>query len=102
MDARRVEDFIRNTKDVPASRLDERDERNADALERPIDVKFDAAGVLYVLDFGQMQMKNGRMDVKPGTGRIFRLSGVEAPAPTSAPTVAPPAPAPTANPQPSP
>jgi glucose/arabinose dehydrogenase len=89
MDARRVEDFIRNTKDLPASRLGD-DARNADALERPVDVKFDAAGALYVLDFGQMQMKNGRPDVKPGTGRIFRLSGVEAPAATAtAPTARP-------------
>ena len=53
-------------------------ETPADALERPIDVKFDAAGAMYILDFGQMQMKNGKPDVKDGTGKILRLTGIEA------------------------
>jgi glucose/arabinose dehydrogenase len=89
MDARRVEDFIRNTKDLPASRLTGRDGDSVDALERPIDVKFDAAGAMYVLDFGQAEMKTGRMEVKHGTGRIFRLTGAEAATTATAPTAKP-------------
>jgi hypothetical protein len=34
---------------------------------------------MYVLDFGQVVMKNGRPDDKPGTGKIFRLTATEPP-----------------------
>jgi hypothetical protein len=34
---------------------------------------------MYVLDFGQLVMKNGHPDVKPGTGKIFRLTATEPP-----------------------
>jgi hypothetical protein len=34
---------------------------------------------MYVLDFGQVVIKNGKPEVKDGTGKIFRLTGSEAP-----------------------
>jgi glucose/arabinose dehydrogenase len=84
IDSRKVEDFVRNTKDLPASRLGNA-EQGTDALERPVDVKFGPDGAMYILDFGRFQMKNGRPDVKTGTGRIYRLSGVETPSTAPAP-----------------
>ncbi|HYE17896.1 MAG TPA: hypothetical protein VEA69_05605 [Tepidisphaeraceae bacterium] len=81
IDGRNVEDFVRNTQEGPASRRG----RDAAGLERPVDVKFGPDGAMYILDFGQLQMKNGRADVKGGTGRIFRLSGTEAEAASAAP-----------------
>jgi glucose/arabinose dehydrogenase len=84
LDSRKVEDFIRNTKDLPASKLrNESGKAVADALERPIDVKFGPDGAMYVLDFGQVVIKNGKPEVKDGTGKIFRLTGSEAPATTN-------------------
>ncbi len=65
----RVNDFIYNTKGVPASMLG----RNVEALERPIDVKIGPDGMVYILDYGRMRMKGGREDITPRTGRIFRL-----------------------------
>lgn len=82
MDHRRVEDFIRNTKEQPSSRLGA--QRDPNALERPIDVKFGPDGAMYILDFGQLVVKNGQPDIKPSTGRIFRLTAPE-PAPATAP-----------------
>jgi glucose/arabinose dehydrogenase len=70
------EDFIRNTEGVPASKLG----RGVVALERPIDVKFGPDGKLYILDYGQMEMRGSREKITPGTGRIFVLE----PAPASA------------------
>jgi len=29
---------------------------------------------MYILDFGQVQIKNGKTEVKDGTGKIFRLT----------------------------
>jgi glucose/arabinose dehydrogenase len=81
LDSRKVEDFIRNTKDLPASRLKGESNKVIDnALERPIDVKFGPDGAMYVLDFGQVQIKNGKTEVKDGTGKIFRLTATEEPA----------------------
>lgn len=79
VDRRRTEEFIYNTEDKPASRLGD----GVMALERPIDVKFGPDGALYLLDYGQMRMKEGQEDVAPGTGRIYRLTEVpeEAPPP---------------------
>ena len=70
LDARRVEDFIRNTAGGPASRIDE---KNPNLLERPIDVKFGPDGSLYILDAGRMQIRDGRESYEAGTGKIFRL-----------------------------
>jgi glucose/arabinose dehydrogenase len=82
VDTRRVEDFIRNTEDGPASRTKK---PSLEALERPIDVKFGPDGALYLLDFGQMDMKGGHPSVKPGTGKIYRLTKVDEPTTTPAP-----------------
>jgi glucose/arabinose dehydrogenase len=71
VDDRQVRDFIRNTREGPASRYSE-----GPGLERPIDVKFGPDGAMYVLDFGQMEMKKGRERVKGETGRVFKLVGV--------------------------
>lgn len=73
IDQRKVEDFIRNTKELPNSRLGK--ERDHNALERPIDVKFGPDGAMYILDFGQLIMKNAQPDIRKGTGRIYRLMG---------------------------
>jgi glucose/arabinose dehydrogenase len=71
VDNHQVKDFIRNTENVPASR---QQKLEGDALERPIDVKFGPDGAMYVLDFGQLQLKkDGREKVAPRTGRIFKL-----------------------------
>jgi glucose/arabinose dehydrogenase len=78
IDTRKVDDFVKNTRELPASRLG-RDALAGGALERPIDVKFGPDGAMYILDFGQMQMKNGKSEVTRGTGKILRLTGVEAP-----------------------
>jgi glucose/arabinose dehydrogenase len=75
LDEHAVNDFIVNTQRLPASKLG----RSAVALERPIDVKFAPDGSMYILDFGVMRMKDGKMDVKDGTGRIFKVVPQEAP-----------------------
>ncbi len=77
IDSRKVEDLVRNTSDGPASK---HSKDATDALERPVDVKFGPDGAMYILDFGQMEMKNGSPSIKKGTGKIFRLTGIE-PAP---------------------
>lgn len=74
---RRMEDFIRNTEGVPASKLG----RDVDALERPIDVKFGPDGRLYVLDYGKIEMRDNREKVAAGTGRIFVLEPLDSAAP---------------------
>jgi glucose/arabinose dehydrogenase len=79
LDSRKVEDFIRNTRDLPGSRLKVDEKSLVNLLERPIDVKFGPDGAMYVLDFGQLVMKNGHPSVKPGTGKIFRLTATEPP-----------------------
>ena len=79
LDSRKVEDFIRNTRDLPASRLPPDAKLIVDLLERPIDVKFGPDGAMYILDFGQLVMKNGHPDIKTGTGKIFRLTAAQPP-----------------------
>jgi len=71
VDDKTVKDFIRNTREGPASRHD-----IEIGLERPIDVKFGPDGAMYVLDFGFMEMKKGREYVKGQTGRIYKLVGL--------------------------
>jgi hypothetical protein len=69
MVTRAVEDVVRNTKGGPASKLP----LGQGLLERPWAVKFAPDGSLYILDLGQMDIKDGRERVKEGTGRIFIL-----------------------------
>jgi hypothetical protein len=64
-----VRDFIRNTRNLPASRLSNPDPA---LLERPWDIKFGPDEV-YILDFGRMHVQDGREHVDPGTGQIYRL-----------------------------
>jgi glucose/arabinose dehydrogenase len=71
VDDKTVKDFIRNTEQGPASA-----HGIAGALERPIDAKFGPDGALYILDFGQMEMKQGHEKIKAGTGMIFKLVGL--------------------------
>lgn len=68
-DTHQVKDFIRNSNGGPGSAL----ARNPDLIERPVDVKFAPDGSLYVLDFGKMQMRDGKERVDAGTGQVFRL-----------------------------
>ena len=89
IDARKVDDFIHNTRELPGSRLASDPKKAGEALERPIDVKFGPDGAMYVLDFGQMEMKGGRMRVTPGTGRIFRMVGADLEPATTQPPAAP-------------
>ncbi len=71
VDDRQVKDFIRNTREGPASKHD-----SEVGLERPVDVKFGPDGAMYVLDFGKMDMKKGRERVRGETGKIYRLVGL--------------------------
>lgn len=77
VDNQQVEDFLRNTRGVPARRLPRR--MQAEALERPVDVKFGPDGSLYVLDMGRMEVKNGKERIPGGTGQVFRVVPAEAP-----------------------
>jgi hypothetical protein len=79
VDNQRVEDFIRNTRGVPAHLMDTKKRRIRDALERPADVKFGPDGALYILDMGRVEYRNGKERVFPGTGQIFRLVPADAP-----------------------
>jgi len=83
MDEKTVSDFVVNTSRMPASKMG----KGAVALERPIDVKIGPDGSIYILDFGQMTVKNGQEKVSGGTGKIFKLS-------PALPTVPPPKPKP--------
>jgi sugar lactone lactonase YvrE len=69
-----VEDFVRNTRGVPASMQG----KDVEALERPIDIKFGPDGRLYIVDYGQMEMRDGREMPKEHTGRIFVLDPIPA------------------------
>ena len=83
VDTRRVEDFVRNTRGVPAQRLDVKVRRYA--LQRPVDVKIGPDGALYILDMGRMQVKNGKERVPAATGQVFRVVPVEQPPPAEQP-----------------
>ena len=69
LDTKQVKDFIHNTAGIPASMQD----YGTVALERPIDVKVGPDGAIYILDFGQMENKEGEPEIHAGTGRIFKL-----------------------------
>lgn len=71
IDARTSEPFVHNTKGKPASQI-ARDEVG-DAMERPIDVKFAPDGTLYILDFGEMRLRNGLPDITNRSGKLYRL-----------------------------
>lgn len=88
LDSKQVEDFIFNTKRLPAHRTKD----IKDAIERPIDVKFGPDGALYILDFGYLEVEDGQEKVKPKTGKLYRLG------PTPEPTTTPVEPPPAANP----
>ena len=72
--SRDVVDFIRNTKDRPASMLDD----GEGLLERPVAAKFAPDGSLYIVDFGPLEIRDGREKVKPNAGRILRLRAADA------------------------
>jgi glucose/arabinose dehydrogenase len=82
LDSKQTSDFVYNTRRMPLSMTP----KAGDALERPIDVKIGPDGALYVLDFGQLEVKNGRERVKAKTGRVFRLG--KQPPPATQPTKA--------------
>jgi len=69
VDGKQTREFIHNTKDVPASMMEE----TTEALERPIDAKFGPDGSLYIVDFGQLELRNGKERVTSGSGRVFKL-----------------------------
>jgi hypothetical protein len=80
-DQKIVYDMIRNTAGVPRSQTRA---NQPELLERPIDVKFGPDGFMYVLDFGKAEYRNGRPNVTPRTGQIYRLlpAGVPSTGPT--------------------
>jgi glucose/arabinose dehydrogenase len=82
LDAKQVDDFIKNTEGVPASKLG----GSAEALERPTDAKFGPDGKLYILDYGRMEMRDGHEKIVPGTGKIFILETAEPPSTNTAPS----------------
>ncbi len=70
VDSKQVSEFVRNTSGRAASEMGP---HFLDALERPIDLKFGPDGALYILDFGRVEVKNGKDRITRGTGQIFRL-----------------------------
>jgi glucose/arabinose dehydrogenase len=83
--SREVHDFLRNARSKPASVL----QPGEGLLERPVAVKFARDGSLFVVDFGRMDVKpDGRVKVRPGTGRILRLRAGASTAPTRTTTPA--------------
>ena len=69
VDRGQVREFLRNVQGGPSSALG----GNPDQLERPVDVKFGPDGAMYILDMGQMTVKDGLADLKHASGRIYRL-----------------------------
>ena len=69
-----VTQFIRNVREGPRSR--HRDPHDLE-LERPVDVKFGPDGALYILDMGKLDVRKGRERVPGGTGKIYKLVGVQ-------------------------
>ena len=75
----KVDDFIHNTKFLPASKTD----LAGKALERPCDVKIGPDGSMYILDFGHIEYKSsGKQRPSGGTGAIYKLSPEEVAPPT--------------------
>src|SRR5262249_19645475 len=84
-----VHDLIANAKGGPASQLPE----GTGLLERPVAVKFGPDGSLYIVDFGQLDVKpDGREKVHPMSGRIFRFRAGTGSSSSSASTRPPSAP----------
>jgi glucose/arabinose dehydrogenase len=81
-DMKQAADFIRNTRGGPGSRINSK--QGAALLERPVDVKFAPDGKLYILDYGRMEMRNGKERIKPGTGKLLVLEPIEQDAQQSA------------------
>jgi glucose/arabinose dehydrogenase len=75
-------DMIRNTAGEPRSNTKG---NRLELLERPIDVKFGPDGFMYVLDFGKADYRDGRPNVTPRTGQIYRL--LPANMPSTGPTL---------------
>ncbi len=71
-DRRLVRDFIYNIAGQGRSRH---------MLDRPVDAAVGPDGSLYLLDMGEMRMREGRERYKPGTGRLYRLAPLEEPDP---------------------
>ena len=65
-----VNNFIANTRGIPAHLLIGREQGSA--LERPVDVKVGPDGSVYVLDMGPMRVENGQEKIPTRGGRIFR------------------------------
>jgi glucose/arabinose dehydrogenase len=80
-DQKVVYDMIRNTSGMPRSMTPS---DKPELLERPIDVKFGPDGFMYILDFGKAEYRNGRPNVTPRTGQIYRLlpAGIPSTGPT--------------------
>lgn len=69
-DTGKVEDFVYNTRHLPISQLGQ-----AIGLERPVDVKFGPDGALYIVDYGQIEVRtNGLERVISGTSKVYRLA----------------------------
>ena len=64
-DRRVVRDFIYNI----AGR-----DRSKEMLDRPVDVAFAPDGSMYLLDMGEMRLRDGQERFKPGTGMLYRLA----------------------------
>jgi glucose/arabinose dehydrogenase len=73
VDSKVTKEFIHNTRGGPASL------NHTDGIERPIDVKFGPENAIYILDFGQMVMRNGEPRVTQGSGRVFKLNATQTP-----------------------
>jgi glucose/arabinose dehydrogenase len=83
VDNQQVEDFVRNTRGVPAHRHSKPIRHQA--FERPVDVKFGPDGALYILDMGRMQVKNGKERIYSGTGQVFRVVPIDQAQPPTQP-----------------
>ena len=70
MERHTIHDLIRNTALLPRSRVNP---KNGDLLERPIEPIFAPDGTLYILDYGHMEVRDGKERIERGTGQIFRL-----------------------------
>lgn len=83
MERHSIHDLIRNTALLPRSRVNP---KMGDLLERPIDPIFAPDGTLYILDFGHMEVRDGKERIERGTGQIFRLIPPREPAKATRPS----------------